>query len=43
VTRPLHIGRSFIVAQTDVYDSDQRHVAQITQTQAVLTQSTSDG
>jgi uncharacterized protein (TIGR00369 family) len=36
VTKPLHVGRSFIVAQTDVYDSDQRHVAQVTQTQAVL-------
>ena len=36
VTRPLHIGRSFIVAQTDLYDSQQRHVAQVTQTQAVL-------
>ena len=36
VTRPLLIGRSFIVAQTDVYDADERHVAQVTQTQAVL-------
>jgi 1,4-dihydroxy-2-naphthoyl-CoA hydrolase len=36
VTRPLHVGRSFIVVQTDVYDGDQRHVAQTTQTQAVL-------
>ena len=36
VTKPLHVGRSFIVAQTDVYDSEQRHVAQVTQTQAVL-------
>ena len=36
ITRPLHVGRSFIVAQTDVYDSDERHVAQVTQTQAVL-------
>ena len=37
VTKPLHVGRSFIVAQTDVYDGEQRHVAQVTQTQAVLT------
>jgi 1,4-dihydroxy-2-naphthoyl-CoA hydrolase len=37
VTRPLHVGRTFIVAQTDVYDAEQRHVAQVTQTQAVLT------
>lgn len=36
VTRPLHVGRSFIVAQTDVYDGERRHVAQVTQTQAVL-------
>jgi 1,4-dihydroxy-2-naphthoyl-CoA hydrolase len=36
VTRPLHVGRSFIVVQTDVRDSEQRHVAQTTQTQAVL-------
>jgi 1,4-dihydroxy-2-naphthoyl-CoA hydrolase len=36
VTRPLHVGRSFIVAQTDVYDSMERHVAQVTQTQAVI-------
>jgi 1,4-dihydroxy-2-naphthoyl-CoA hydrolase len=36
VTRPLHVGRSFIVVQTDVHDAEQRHVAQVTQTQAVL-------
>jgi 1,4-dihydroxy-2-naphthoyl-CoA hydrolase len=36
VTRPLHVGRSFIVVQTDVFDAEQRHVAQVTQTQAVL-------
>ena len=36
VTRPLHVGRSFIVVQTDVLDSDERRVAQVTQTQAVL-------
>jgi 1,4-dihydroxy-2-naphthoyl-CoA hydrolase len=36
VTRPLHVGRSFIVVQTDVYDAEERHVAQVTQTQAVL-------
>jgi 1,4-dihydroxy-2-naphthoyl-CoA hydrolase len=43
VTKPLHVGRRFIVAQTDLYDSQQRHVAQVTQTQAILTESTSDG
>ena len=36
VTRPLHVGRSFIVVQTDVFDEEQRRVAQVTQTQAVL-------
>lgn len=36
VTRPLHVGRSFIVVQTDLLDTEQRRVAQVTQTQAVL-------
>jgi 1,4-dihydroxy-2-naphthoyl-CoA hydrolase len=36
VTRPLHVGRSFIVVQTDVLDGEQRPVAQVTQTQAIL-------
>lgn len=36
VTRPLHVGRTFIVVQTDVYDAQQRRVAQVTQTQAVI-------
>ncbi len=36
VTHPLHVGRSFIVVQTDLLDSKQRRVAQVTQTQAVL-------
>jgi 1,4-dihydroxy-2-naphthoyl-CoA hydrolase len=36
VTRPLHVGRSFIVVQTDLVDSAERRVAQVTQTQAVL-------
>jgi uncharacterized protein (TIGR00369 family) len=35
-TRPLHVGRSFIVVQTDVFDDEDRRVAQVTQTQAVL-------
>jgi uncharacterized protein (TIGR00369 family) len=35
-TRPLHVGRSFIVVQTDLVDDDGRRVAQVTQTQAVL-------
>jgi uncharacterized protein (TIGR00369 family) len=36
VTRPLHVGRTFIVVQTDLRDDEGRHVAQVTQTQAVL-------
>ena len=36
ITRPLHVGRSFIVVQTDVTDDEDRRVAQVTQTQAVL-------
>lgn len=35
-TLPLHVGRTFIVVQTDVVDDEQRRVAQVTQTQAVL-------
>ena len=35
VARPLHIGSSTIVVQTDVY-ADGKHVAQTTQTQIVL-------
>ena len=38
ITRPLHVGRSFIVVQTDLTDDEGRRVAQVTQTQAVLTQ-----
>jgi 1,4-dihydroxy-2-naphthoyl-CoA hydrolase len=38
VTRPLHVGRSFIVVQTDLTDDEGRPVAQVTQTQAVLRQ-----
>jgi uncharacterized protein (TIGR00369 family) len=36
VCRPLHVGRTVIVVQTDIYDDDDRRVAQVTQTQAVL-------
>ena len=38
ITRPLHVGRSFIVVQTDLTDDGGRPVAQVTQTQAVLTE-----
>jgi 1,4-dihydroxy-2-naphthoyl-CoA hydrolase len=34
--RPLHVGRSFIVVQTALADAADRGVAQVTQTQAVL-------
>jgi 1,4-dihydroxy-2-naphthoyl-CoA hydrolase len=36
VARPLHVGRTTIVVQTDVMDEQGRRVAQVTQTQAVL-------
>jgi 1,4-dihydroxy-2-naphthoyl-CoA hydrolase len=36
VARPLHVGGRFIVVQTTITDSDERLVAQTTQTQAVL-------
>jgi len=35
--RPLHHGRTLIVIQTDLLDAAGRPVAQVTQTQAVLT------
>jgi 1,4-dihydroxy-2-naphthoyl-CoA hydrolase len=37
ITTPVHVGRSTIVVQTDVRDPDDRRVALVTQTQAVLT------
>lgn len=36
VSRPLHVGRRFIVVETDLHDDKSRHVARVTQTQAVL-------
>jgi 1,4-dihydroxy-2-naphthoyl-CoA hydrolase len=36
VCRPLHVGRTTIVVQTDLYDNRDRRVAQVTQTQSVL-------
>lgn len=36
VSKPLHVGRTTIVAQTDLYDDQDRRVAQVTQSQAVL-------
>lgn len=37
--RPLHVGRSFIVVQTDLTDDADRPVGQTTQTQAVISPS----
>ena len=37
VARPLHTGRSFIVVDTELRDAQERLVARVTQTQAVLT------
>jgi 1,4-dihydroxy-2-naphthoyl-CoA hydrolase len=34
--RPLHVGRSFVVIQTDLTDDKGRAVGQTTQTQAVI-------
>ena len=36
--RPLHVGRRTIVVQTDITDDAGKRVAQVTQTQAVLTE-----
>ena len=36
VSRPLHAGRSVVVVQTDVLDDQQRLVARVIQSQAVL-------
>lgn len=37
VSRPLHVGRRTIVVQTDLTRGDGKRVAQVTQTQAVIT------
>src|SRR5439155_6436665 len=36
VATPLHVGRTTIVLDTDLFDDDGRRVARVTQTQAVL-------
>jgi 1,4-dihydroxy-2-naphthoyl-CoA hydrolase len=36
VARPLHVGRRFIVVDTDLLDEQGKRVARVTQTQAVL-------
>ena len=35
-SRPLHRGRTTIVVETDLFDGAEKHVARVTQTQAVL-------
>jgi 1,4-dihydroxy-2-naphthoyl-CoA hydrolase len=35
-SRPLHVGRTTIVVETDLHDAAGRHVARVMQTQAVL-------
>jgi 1,4-dihydroxy-2-naphthoyl-CoA hydrolase len=35
-SRPLHRGRTTIVVETDLFDDKGRHVARVTQTQAIL-------
>jgi uncharacterized protein (TIGR00369 family) len=35
-SRPLHVGRTTIVVETDLRDDAGKHVARVTQTQAVL-------
>jgi 1,4-dihydroxy-2-naphthoyl-CoA hydrolase len=37
ISRPLHLGRTSIVVQTDLSDAEGRAVALVIQTQAVLT------
>ena len=36
ISRPLHLGRTVMVIETDVIDADERLVARITQSQVVL-------
>jgi uncharacterized protein (TIGR00369 family) len=36
VSRPLHVGRTVIVVDTELRDADDRLAARVTQTQAVL-------
>jgi acyl-coenzyme A thioesterase PaaI-like protein len=36
-SRPLHVGRTVVVVQTDVRDDKERLVARVLQTRLVLT------
>jgi 1,4-dihydroxy-2-naphthoyl-CoA hydrolase len=36
IARPLHVGRTTVVVETDLFDAAGKRVARVTQTQAVL-------
>jgi uncharacterized protein (TIGR00369 family) len=36
ISRPLHLGRTVMVIETDVVDADERLIARVTQSQVVL-------
>jgi len=36
VSHPLHVGSRIVVVQTDIFDGENRRVAQVTQSQAVI-------
>ncbi len=36
VARPLHVGRRVLVIETDLFDAEDRRVAKVVQSQAVL-------
>jgi uncharacterized protein (TIGR00369 family) len=36
ISRPLHVGRTTVVVETDLFDEAGKRVARVTQTQAVL-------
>lgn len=36
ISRPLHVGRTTVVVETDLFDDAAKRVARVTQTQAVL-------
>jgi uncharacterized protein (TIGR00369 family) len=36
MSRPLHVGRTIIVVDTEIHDADGRLAARVTQTQAFL-------
>jgi uncharacterized protein (TIGR00369 family) len=36
LSKPIHVGRTVIVVQTELRDDEERLVAQVTQAQAVI-------